>query len=388
MIYPIGIQDFESLRDGGYLYIDKTALLFKMKSEGKYYFLSRPRRFGKSLLISTLEAYFLGKRELFHELALDSLEQDWTVHPVLHLDLNIGEYKKEDDLVGELNKNLLKWEATYGKGEGEVTSSQRFAGILERACNQTGQKVVILIDEYDKPLLNTIGNSELQSHYRSQLKAFYSVMKTQDRYIKLGFITGVTKFSKVSIFSDLNNFTDISMDPRYVEICGITDKELHSHLDAEVEELAENNGLSKEECYAQLKDYYDGYHFRQDSVGIYNPFSLLNTLSSKVFGNYWFETGTPTFLVELLKQSDFNLNDLIDKEITSEAINSIDNMLENPVSVIYQSGYLTIKDYDKEFGLYRLGFPNREVENGFTRFLIPYFSNVSTLESGSYILKA
>ena len=387
MIYPIGIQDFEKIRQQGCLYIDKTALVYKLAKDIGYFFLSRPRRFGKSLLISTMEAYFLGKKELFKGLALGQLEQDWTVYPVLHLDLNTGEYKNKDGFHDILYNKLSEWERLYGSSPTETNPSLKFAGIVQRAYEKTGQKVVILIDEYDKPLLNSIGNPELQEHYRSQMKAFYSVMKTQDKYIKLGFITGVTRFSKVSIFSDLNNFTDISMDPRYVEICGITDKEIHDNLDSEVEELAFANNLTKEECYAQLKDYYDGYHFRQDSVGIYNPFSLLSTLSSKVFGEYWFETGTPTFLTELLQQSNFNLNDLVDEEITSNTINSIDNMQENPVSVIYQSGYLTIKGYNKEFQLYRLGFPNREVENGFTRFLIPLYSNVSTVKSGSYISK-
>ena len=241
-----------------------------------------------------------------------------------------------------------------------------------------------------RPLLNTIGNPELQDHFRSQMKAFYSVMKTQDRYIKLGFITGVTRFSKVSIFSDLNNFTDISMDPRYVEICGITEKEIHDNLDAEVEELAIANDLTKEECYAQLKDYYDGYHFRQNSVGIYNPFSLLNTLSSKVFSDYWFETGTPTFLVELLKKTNYNLNELVENEATTSTLSDIGNMERNPISVIYQSGYLTIKGYDKRFESYLLGFPNREVEEGFTRYLSKSFTkmdNTSAFDIKKFVIE-
>ena len=377
MLYPIGIQDFEKLREGNYLYIDKTQLIYELASGFGYYFLSRPRRFGKSLLISTMEAYFLGKKELFKGLAMEQLEQDWTVYPILHLDLNTSEYRKENDLSEELNRNLLRWESIYGKGEGEVSSSQRFAGVIERACNQTGQKVVILIDEYDKPLLNTVGNPELQDAYRSKMKAFYSVMKTQDRYIKFGFITGVTRFSKVSIFSDLNNFTDISMDPRYVEICGITERELHDNLDAEVEELAIANDLTKEECYAQLKDYYDGYHFRQNSVGIYNPFSLLNTMASRVFSYYWFETGTPTFLVEILKKSSYNLNRLSKEKVTADVLGDISNMEVTPVPVIYQSGYLTIKDYDKRFKKYVLGFPNQEVEEGFVNYLSRSFSRIN-----------
>ncbi len=390
MNYPIGIQDFEKLREGNYLYIDKTQLIYKLASGFGYYFLSRPRRFGKSLLISTMEAYFLGKKELFKGLALEQLEQNWTVYPVLHLDLNTSEYRKENDLSEELNRNLLRWESIYSKGEGEVSSSQRFAGIIERACNQTGQKVVILIDEYDKPLLNSIGNPELQDHYRSQMKAFYSVMKTQDRYIKFGFITGVTRFSKVSIFSDLNNFTDISMDDEYVEICGLTEKEIRNNLDAEVEKLAAANDITKDEGYAELQEYYDGYHFRQESVGIYNPFSLLSALRKRSFGSYWFETGTPTFLMELLKKTNYNLNELVVNEVTTSTLSDIGNMDRNPISVIYQSGYLTIKGYDKRFKQYRLGFPNREVEEGFTQYLSKSFTkmdSVSAFDIKNFVLE-
>ena len=376
MIYPIGIQDFEKIRQQGCVYIDKTALLYQLVSGIGYYFLSRPRRFGKSLLISTMEAYFLGKKELFKGLAMEQLEQDWTVYPVLHLDLNARNYSDENSLIEELNRHLEKWEKVYGDEFKNRKVEERFAQIVEKAYEKTRQKVVVLIDEYDKPLLNTIGNPELQDHYRSQMKAFYSVMKTQDKYIKLGFITGVTRFSKVSIFSDLNNFTDISMDPRYVEICGITERELHDNLDAEVDELAIANDLTKEECYAQLKEYYDGYHFRQNSVGIYNPFSLLSTLSSKVFGEYWFETGTPSFLVDLLKKTRYNLNELMDEEVTTSTMNDIGNMDRNPISVIYQSGYLTIKGYDKRFKKYLLGFPNREVEEGFTLYLSKSFTKM------------
>ncbi|MBR3454705.1 MAG: AAA family ATPase, partial [Bacteroidaceae bacterium] len=268
MLYPIGIQDFESLRTGGYLYIDKTALIYKLQGEGKYYFLSRPRRFGKSLLISTMEAYFLGKKELFKGLAMEQLEQDWTVYPILHLDLNTRNYIDIDSLTEELNRHLEMWESIYGDQYKDRKVEERFYHIVRLASEKTGQKVVILIDEYDKPLLNSIGNPELQDHYRSQMKAFYSVMKTQDRYIKFGFITGVTRFSKVSIFSDLNNFTDISMDDEYVEICGLTEKEIRNNLDAEVEKLAAANDITKDEGYAELQEYYDGYHFRQESVGI------------------------------------------------------------------------------------------------------------------------
>ena len=390
MNYPIGIQDFEKLREGNYLYIDKTQLIYKLASGFGYYFLSRPRRFGKSLLISTMEAYFLGKKELFKGLALEKFEQDWTVYPVLHLDLNTRNYINKDSLTEELNRHLEMWENIYGDQYKDRKVEERFYHIVRLASEKTGQKVVILIDEYDKPLLNSIGNPELQDHYRSQMKAFYSVMKTQDRYIKFGFITGVTRFSKVSIFSDLNNFTDISMDDEYVEICGLTEKEIRNNLDAEVEKLAAANDITKDEGYAELHRYYDGYHFRQESVGIYNPFSLLSALRKRSFGSYWFETGTPTFLMELLKKTNYNLNELVENEVTTSTLSDIGNMDRNPISVIYQSGYLTIKGYDKRFKQYRLGFPNREVEEGFTQYLSKSFTkmdSVSAFDIKNFVLE-
>ena len=374
MIYPIGIQDFASLRKDGYVYVDKTARIHQLVTTGRYYFLSRPRRFGKSMLISTLEAYFTGQKELFTGLAIEQLEKDWTTYPVLHLDLNTGKYEAKESLERVLDNTLTRWEQLYGKASTETSLALRFLGIVRRAAEKTGQRVVILIDEYDKPMLQAIGNEKLQREYRSTLKAFYSVLKTQDRYIKFALLTGVTKFGKVSVFSDLNNLKDISMDLRYVDICGITEGELHTVFDDSIQQLADANGLTKEECYAQLKKKYDGYHFEAGTQGIYNPFSVLNTLAEQRFKDYWFETGTPTFLVELLKQTDYPLEDLQTEEVSTDVLNSIELMDTNPLPVIYQSGYLTIKDYDKEFDLYRLGFPNEEVEKGFVRYLLPFYT--------------
>ena len=328
-----------------------------------------------------MEAYFLGKKELFKGLAMEQLEQNWTAYPVLHLDLNTRNYIDRDSLTEELNRHLEMWESVYGDQYKGRKVEERFYHIVRLASEKTGRKVVILIDEYDKPLLNSIGNPELQDVYRSQMKAFYLVMKTQDRYIKFGFITGVTRFSKVSIFSDLNNFTDISMDDEYVEICGITENEIRSNLDAEVERLAAANDMTKEEGYAELQENYDGYHFRQNSVGIYNPFSLLSALRKRSFGSYWFETGTPTFLVEILKKTNYNLNELVESEVTTSTLSDIGNMNRNPISVIYQSGYLTIKGYDKRFKQYRLGFPNREVEEGFTQYLSKSFTKMDCVSA-------
>ena len=380
-IYPIGIQNFEKIRNDGYLYIDKTALMYQMVKTGSYYFLSRPRRFGKSLLISTLEAYFQGKKELFTGLAVERLEKDWIKYPILHLDLNIEKYDTPESLDNILEKSLTAWEKLYGAEPSERSSSLRFAGIIERVCKQAGQRVVILVDEYDKPMLQAIGNEKLQKQFRDTLKPFYGALKTMDGYIKFAFLTGVTKFGKVSVFSDLNNLDDISMRKDYVEICGVSDQELHENLDIELHEFAETQGLSYDKLCTKLKEYYDGYHFTHNSIGIYNPFSLLNAFKYKEFGSYWFETGTPTYLVKLLKKHHYDLERMAHEETDAQVLNSIDSESTNPIPVIYQSGYLTIKGYDERFGIYRLGFPNREVEEGFIRFLLPFYANVNKVES-------
>ena len=379
-IYPIGIQNFESLRKDGYFYIDKTALVYQLVKTGRYYFLSRPRRFGKSLLISTLEAYFQGKKELFTGLAIEKLEKDWIEYPILHLDLNIERYDTPESLGNILEKNLAEWEKLYGAEISERTFSLRFAGIIKRACEQTGQRVVILVDEYDKPMLQAIGNQELQKEYRNALKPFYGVLKTMDGCIKFALLTGVTKFGKVSVFSDLNNLNDLSMWNKYIDICGISDKELQENLEEEMHEFAEAQGMTYEQFRDKLREYYDGYHFTQNSIGIYNPFSLLNAFDRKEFGSYWFETGTPTYLIELLKRYHYDLEHMAHAETYADVLNSIYGD-EEPLPVIFQSGYLTIKGYNEEFGLYRLGFPNREVEEGFVKFLIPYYTRFNKIEA-------
>ena len=276
MKYPIGIQSFSEIRTKDFVYVDKTSLLYRLVTEGKYYFLSRPRRFGKSLLLSTFEAYFEGKKELFEGLAISRLEEEWERYPILHLDLNTAKYDCREALERQLDFHLHQWEEVYGSESYEKDLWSRFQGVIRRACERTGHQVVILIDEYDKPLLQAIGNDALQSEYRSTLKAFYGALKSCDKYIRFAFLTGVTKFGKVSVFSDLNNLKDISFDRRYIEICGITEKELHDNFDQRVGELGAANGLSKDECYSRLKEDFDGYHFEYDTVGLYNPFSVLN----------------------------------------------------------------------------------------------------------------
>ena len=375
MKYPIGIQDFEKLRTNGYSYVDKSRFVYKLATEGEYYFLCRPRRFGKSLFLSTLEAYFQGKKELFEGLAIYDLETDWKKYPIFHIDLNTANFREKDSLYTVLNDYLTTWECKYGTRESEATLALRFKGVIARAAEKEGCGVVILIDEYDKPILQTLRDPELQAEHRAQLKAFYSVLKTQDRYIKFAFLTGVTKFGKVSVFSDLNNLTDISMDHRYISICGMTEKELLTNFKEGISELAEANGDTEEATIAKLKARYDGYHFEENTVGIYNPFSVLNTLSRLRYKNYWFETGTPTFLVDLLKMHNYRLPDMTKERVSDDVINSVDSLSTNPIPVIYQSGYLTIKGYDERFKKYLLGFPNREVEEGFLNFLLPLYTS-------------
>lgn len=384
--YPVGIQSFESLRKGGYLYIDKTELIYRLVSTGKYYFFSRPRRFGKSLLISTLEAYYSGRKELFQGLYICQMEKDWLSYPILHIDLNAQKYDTLKSLDDILNDILTKWEKVYGTEPSEVSLSLRFQGIIQRAAEKTGRNVVILVDEYDKPMLQAIGNSELQDNYRDTLKAFYGALKSKDQYIQFALLTGVTKFSKVSIFSDLNNLMDISFDKRYAELCGITENEIHAWLETDLHELSVHAKMSYEQVCQSLKEHYDGYHFTEDSVGLYNPFSLLNTFAKMKFGNYWFETGTPTYLAQLLKQNKCNLVRLSNEVVTADLLNGVDSLTNNPIPVLYQSGYLTIKSYNPRFNVYTLGFPNQEVEEGFISYLLPYYAHVQPAESAFQIM--
>ena len=369
MLYPIGIQNFGKIRQGGYVYVDKTDLIYQIAQTGGYYFLSRPRRFGKSLLISTMESYFQGEKELFEGLAIEKLEKDWTAYPVLHLDLSGVTYTDENVLNEKMENTLRQWEKIYGLVNDFKTDSVRFSNIIDAAYEKTGKPVVILIDEYDKPLLDTAGNEPLREAIRSRLQGFYSVMKSQDGKIRFGFLTGITKLGKLSIFSGLNNLNDISMNFRYADICGISEKDLHAYFDESVQEMADVNGISKGECYARLKDYYDGYHFCRNSPDIYNPFSLLSSLYQQEFHDYWYETGTPTFVVKALKRGQFNLEGLTLEGIPASALGGVNADDSDPVPVLYQSGYLTIKSYDERWERYTLKYPNKEVERGFMQGL-------------------
>ena len=374
MKYPIGIQQFEKLREDEWVYVDKTRQIYELVQGGSCYFLSRPRRFGKSLLLSTLEAYFQGKKHLFEGLAIENLEKEWTVHPVLHLDLNAKPFTKLQDLYDLLNAQLYLYEQEYESVAIDTSIEGRFRALIRAAKLKTGRNVVVLVDEYDKPMLQAIGNEELQTEFRNALKAFYGVLKSADGDLRFAMLTGVTRFSKVSVFSDLNNLEDISMMPQYHDICGISEKELHATFDAEVGKLAQANGQTKEEAYLELKRRYDGYHFCANTPGMYNPFSVLLTLKNANYGSYWFSTGTPTYLVELMKEVDLNPSELSGYEAATSELESVQARVDNPIAVLYQSGYLTIKSCDKRFGTYRLDYPNEEVKEGFVNFLLPYYS--------------
>ncbi len=369
--YPIGIQSFEKLREENYLYVDKTPYVYDIVKDGGYYFLSRPRRFGKSLFLSTLEAYYEGRRDLFKGLALDPLTEEWEPYPVLHIDLNNGLYDSEKGLLDKLNLQLSEWERKNGLAvppqSEEIPVSLRFGLLIEKLYERTGKKVVILVDEYDKPLLNTLDNPELNDAYRKILKSFYSNLKTQDKYIKLAFITGVARFSKVSIFSDLNNLEDISFAPEYSGICGVTSEELLTYFKEGIFELGATLGKSEEETVALLKKRYDGYHFSRTSPDIYNPFSLVNTFKREDPGSFWFESGTPTYLVTLLGKINRQFSDLAPVEMDRTELESAGLLDSNPVPVFYQSGYLTIKGYDRDVDSYLLDYPNEEVKEGFLK---------------------
>lgn len=376
--YPIGIQSFEYLRREGYLYVDKTDLIYQLVTTGKPYFLSRPRRFGKSLLLSTLKAYFEGKKELFEGLAISRLETEWAVHPVLHLDLNAEKYDSAERLHKQVNSQLLSWEAQYGCDAADWTYSIRFMNVIKAAYEQTGQPVVVLIDEYDKPMLESLHDEDLQEQFRTILVAFYSVLKSADPYLRLVFITGVTKFAQMSIFSTLNQLIDISLDKSYEALCGMTRLEIEQTFAPELEAMALKNETSREAVVERMTAMYDGYHFCEEQAeGMFNPFSVLNMLRQLKFNRYWFATGTPTFLVKMLQRTEFDVRELVNGiEVSAASLTSYRADDADPVPMIYQSGYLTIKGYDPEFDLYKLKLPNEEVKYGLLNFMAPYYTPV------------
>jgi hypothetical protein len=377
-ILPIGIQNFEKLRTGNYLYVDKTAYLAKLVIGEKPYFLSRPRRFGKSLFLSTLKAYFQGKKELFEGLAIAELEKDWIEYPVFHLDMSVGKVTDMKYFMSVLDSNLKDLEQRWGENPNDDTPARRLKGLIKRVHEQTGRKVVVLVDEYDKPLLDVIDNEELYRLIHEQLGGFYGVLKSADEHLRLVFLTGITKFAQLNVFSQLNQLDDISLQAPYAGICGITEEELLHNFQPELHALAEANGQTYEEAVAEMKSRYDGYHFASESPDIYNPFSVLNVLNTKKYRNYWFKTGTPTALVKLVKKQGLSASKLEQGiRATESDIEDFRIGQDNLTPLLYQSGYLTIKEYDPTFEEYRLGFPNKEVMYGFYNNLLLQYAPTS-----------
>ena len=387
-VLPIGGQDFSDLRRNGFIYVDKTHFVADLVSASKYYFLSRPRRFGKSLFLSTLKAYFEGKKECFEGLYLEKWEEAqaaqegreaWQQYPVLYLDLNAKNYESRENLENVLDRHLSIWENKYGVKEKRVDLEDRFQSLLRYIYETTHQQVIVLVDEYDKPLLLTLeeGLEDLNNEYRRILKGFFAVLKSGDPYLRFVFLTGVSRFSKISLFSDLNHLNDISLNRDYSSVCGITEEELKSNFQPEIKALSESEQLTYEETLEKLKQTYDGYLFIDGGEHVYNPFSLLNVFSDRMFFDYWFQSGTPTFLVQYLKKAHFYLPDLENNvEIDLSSLNNFKVDVGSPIPILYQAGYLTLKSYNRRSGLYSLGYPNNEVKYGLIRNLLPSYSNL------------
>ena len=380
MKYPIGIQSFSQIREDGYVYVDKTALIYDLVTTGKIYFLSRPRRFGKSLLVSTLENYFLGRKELFRGLAIDSLEKEWNTYPVFHIDFNGKLFTKPHELESTIETFVGMQELTYGKNPLAETYGDRLLHVFKQAHEQTGRRAVVLIDEYDKPLLDVMDKNipapvvngdikTLTDYNRGILKGFYSIFKLADDHLQFVLLTGVTKFSQISVFSGFNQPKDISYDARYEAICGITKDEMLTVFKEQIKELGEENGMTDEETIDMLTRKYDGYHFSKKMQDIFNPFSLLNCLDMKDFQDYWFSTGTPEYLMRLMSDNNVNINELAGKEYIPAEFVDYKASKQKPLPMLYQSGYLTIKGYDREFNVFRLDFPNEEVRTGMLSLL-------------------
>ena len=373
-LYPIGIQTFSKIREGNYLYVDKTGYVYRMThSASSYMFLSRPRRFGKSLLTSTLHSYFSGRKELFHGLAMEKLEKEWTEYPVLHFDMSTAKHADSEQLLQELNLKLYGYEQIYGRLEEEVNPNQRLMGLIKRAYEQTGKKVVVLIDEYDAPLLDVVHERENLDVLRNIMRNFYSPLKACDPYLRYVFLTGITKFSQLSIFSELNNIKNISMDEPYAAICGISEDEIRLQMKDDLGGLAKKLEITPEEALMKLKENYDGYHFTSPSPDIYNPFSLLNAFADGKFGSYWFGSGTPTYLINMLEKFGVEPSEIGNNRVSVEDFDAPTERMTSIIPLLYQSGYITIKNYDEELDLYTLNIPNKEVRIGLMKSLLPHY---------------
>ena len=385
-LYPIGQQDFPTIRKTGRLYIDKTALVYRMThSSSQYMFLSRPRRFGKSLLVSTLKAYFEGRGELFQGLAIDALESEWESYPVLCFDMSSGKHMDKTDLEIELNLKLTRYEAIYGKGEGEEKPNNRLEGLIMRAHQQTGKGVVVLIDEYDAPLLDVMHEEENLPRLRQVMRNFYSPLKACAPYLRYVFMTGITKFSQLSIFSELNNIENISMDSQYATLCGISKEEMLTQMSEDLGSLAERLEITREEAFSRLTEYYDGYHFTWPSPDVFNPFSLLMAMNKGKIDSYWFGSGTPTYLIEMMRKFDALPSRLAPVESEQEDFDAPTETMTSITPLFYQSGYLTIKGCDG--GVYTLDYPNREIETGLMKSLLPQYIKTPTTSGNVVAIK-
>ncbi len=382
--YPVGIQTFENIREGNYLYVDKTQYIVDFRIKGmKYIFLSRPRRFGKSLFASTLQAYFEGRKELFEGLAIADYEKEWAKHPVLHFDMSGAKHMDGEMLTHYLDFILLPYEKLYGKDENELYPNERLDGLVRRAYQQTGQKAVVIIDEYDAPLLDVVHEKDNLQKLRQIMQNFYSPLKKLDPHLEFTFITGITKFSQLSIFSELNNLDNISMLDQYSAICGISKTELTTVMKPDVEGLGRTLGLSYEDCLEELRQYYDGYHFSKNSEDVFNPFSLIRALNGQDIDSYWFGSGTPSYLIKSLQKYHVNVMDIEKKGCNVDDFNVSPEQMTSALPLLYQSGYLTIKKYKPLTQSYQLGYPNREVKIGMLRSLAPnYLSPVSVDNNG------
>lgn len=385
---PIGIQTFEKIRADNAVYVDKTGFIADLAAYGCPYFLSRPRRFGKSLFLSTLKSYFEGRKDLFEGLDIAKTETEWKQYPVFYLDFTGKNYATVDDLKANLDDLLAGYEALYGKTTGSDDVEIRFRNLIKAAHAKSGRQVVVLVDEYDKPLLQNVENADVADRMRAMLKGFYGNLKSEDAHLRFAFITGVTRFDKVSIFSDLNNLNDISLSREYTAICGITQEELESCFGPEIERMSGDNGMTADECLAELKKNYDGYHFSEDTrTDVYNPFSLLKAFADTSFGSYWFATGTPTFLTRMMRDSDFNYASLEnDIEVGRRALENYRLTANDPLPMLYQAGYLTIKAYDRAFRSFTLGLPNDEVKYGLYENLVPLYAGYDEKTSNIEVL--
>ena len=371
--YPVGEQNFESIREEGKVYVDKTPLIYEMVNGAKYVFLTRPRRFGKSLLLSTLRAFYEGKKDLFKGLDIYEKEKVWDDYPVLQLSFALFNSEDGRSLDHILENHFREWENLYDIKERDLSFAERFKNIIKNAFLKTGKRAVILIDEYDHALVNVIHREEIYTRNRELLKSVYSNLKEMDGFIKFAFLTGVTRFSKAGIFSGLNNLTDITFEEKYSSICGFSEKEIRKYLWKGVEILGQKEEVSHEEALQLLKNDYDGYHFAKDLLDIYNPYSLLRALRASELENYWIDSGTPSFLIEKLKESSESFTELFNQEADTTDLTAVDSFFSSPAALLFQTGYLTIKDYDSATNLYKLGVPNKEVREGFFTVLLSNF---------------